>query len=162
MSLRDDNLDRNFSYLTHDVARLLRKVYDRRFKDLGLTRSQWFVLSRLYVNEGITQSQLADLLELKKPTIARLLDRLEISGWVERRADPNDRRAKRLYLTDKVLPVVEKMSRIAGQTRRDALAGLPPDQHERLIDALLTIRTNLLVLDAEETVKYANRRRAAE
>ena len=94
-----EDLDRNFGFLLHDVARLMRTLFDRRGRDLGLTRSQWWVLTMLYAKEGVTQSELADLMELEKPTLGRLLDRLEEKEWVERRADEFDRRVNRLYLT---------------------------------------------------------------
>src|SRR3989304_6356059 len=93
------NLDRNFGFLVHDVARLLRKEYDRRVRRLGLTRSQWRVVAHLYRNEGVTQTELADILEIEDATLAGLLDRLEAAGWVERRPGGRGRRANRLHLT---------------------------------------------------------------
>ena len=72
-----ENLQRNFGFILHDVARLLRTTYDRRIRELGLTRSQWWVLTHLYRKDGITQSELAENLELEKPSLGRLLDRLE-------------------------------------------------------------------------------------
>ena len=71
-----EDLSRNFGFLLTDVARLMRTIYDRRVKSLGLTRSQWWVLNNLFRNQGVTQSELADLLEIEKPTLGRLLDRL--------------------------------------------------------------------------------------
>ena len=76
-----EDLDRNFGFLLHDVARLMRTLFDRRGRDLGLTRSQWWVLTMLYAKEGVTQSELADLMELEKPTLGRLLDRLEAVSY---------------------------------------------------------------------------------
>ena len=102
----------NLGFLVHDVARLMRVAYDRRARALGLTRSQWWVLNYLYFNEGITQSALADLLDVEKPTLGRLLDRLEAKGWIARQADRHDRRAKRVYLTGEV------QARDAGAARR--------------------------------------------
>ena len=94
-----ENLERNFGFILHDVARLLRTTYDRRVRELGLTRSQWWVLTHLFRKDGITQSELAETLELEKPSLGRLLDRLEAKAWVRREACPNDRRAKRIFLT---------------------------------------------------------------
>src|ERR687891_1833348 len=107
--MQEPGPDRNFGFLVHDVARLMRVAYDRRARALGLTRSQWWVLNNLYFNEGITQSALADLLDVEKPTLGRLLDRLEVKGWVERRCDPADRRAKRLHLTGEVQDVMRAL-----------------------------------------------------
>lgn len=78
-------------FLISDVARLLRKRFDRRAAELGLTRAQWRALGNLARDEGMIQSHLADLLEVEKITLARLVDRLECAGWVERRADADDR-----------------------------------------------------------------------
>ena len=75
-----ENVERNFGFILHDVARLLRTEYDRRVASLGLTRSQWWVLTHLYRNEGVTQTELADVLELERPSLGRLLDRLEANG----------------------------------------------------------------------------------
>ena len=91
-----ENLDRNFGFLINDVARALRTEYDRRVSGLGLTRSQWWVLTHLYRNEGVTQTELAETLELERPSLGRLLDRLEANGWIRRESCAHDRRAKRL------------------------------------------------------------------
>jgi MarR family transcriptional regulator for hemolysin len=140
--LRED-LSRNFGFLINDVARLLRTTFDRRVKSLGLTRSQWWVLTHLFRNDGVTQSELADTLEIEKPTLGRLLDRLEAKGWVRRGEDAKDRRAKRVYLTDEVEPVMKTMRSAAAEVRRDALAGLSASQQEQFVDALLAIKANL-------------------
>lgn len=142
-----ENLDRNFGFLLHDVARLMRTVFDRRGRELGLTRSQWWVLTMLYANEGVTQSELADFMELEKPTLGRLLDRLEEKEWVERRIDPVDRRVKRLYLTDKVQEIMRALRNTAAEVRSDALGDLGDEERERFIDTLLKIKTNLLSLE---------------
>jgi DNA-binding MarR family transcriptional regulator len=139
-----ENLQRNFGFILHDVARLLRITYDRRVKDLGLTRSQWWVLTHLYRNDGITQSELAEMLELEKPSLGRLLDRLEAKGWVRRAADPQDRRAKRVFLTDQVDAPMQVMREIAAGVREDALLGLSPGDRDRFVDTLLTIKSNLV------------------
>jgi MarR family transcriptional regulator, transcriptional regulator for hemolysin len=142
-----EDLDRNFGFLLHDVARLMRTVFDRRGRELGLTRSQWWVLTMLYAQEGVTQSELADFMELEKPTLGRLLDRLEEKEWVVRRADTLDRRVNRLYLTDKVQEVMRALRNTAADVRRDALGDLGDAERERFIDTLLKIKTNLLTLD---------------
>ena len=138
-----EDLSRNFGFILHDVARLLRTTFDRRVRELGLTRSQWWVLNHLFRNNGVTQSELAELLEVEKPTLGRLLDRLEQKGWVRREADANDRRAKRVFLTQEVEPAIKAMRTAAAEMRRDAVAGLSAEQQERFVDALLTIKANL-------------------
>jgi DNA-binding MarR family transcriptional regulator len=140
--LRED-LSRNFGFLLNDVARLMRTTYDRRVKSLGLTRSQWWVLNHLYRGDGVTQTELADTLEIEKPTLGRLLDRLEAKGWVRREADARDRRAWRVFLTDEVDPAMRTLRAVAAELRRDALAGLSAAERERFVDTLLAIKSNL-------------------
>jgi MarR family transcriptional regulator for hemolysin len=135
--------ERSFGFLVHDIARLLRKRFDQRARALGLSRSQWQVLFYLARNEGTNQSGLAELLEIENITLGRLIDRLEEAGWVERRPDPNDRRARLLFMTAKVAPVMERMRALAEETRNEALDGLPPGQREHLVDVLTHVRANL-------------------
>ncbi len=97
-----ENLDRNFGFILNDVSRLMRTAFDRRAKSLGLTRSQWWVLNHLYRRDGLVQAELAEILEIERPTLGRLLDRLEAKRWIRREFDLEDRRVKRVYLTEKV------------------------------------------------------------
>ena len=88
---------RNLHGSLTDVARLMRTVFDRRVRRLGLTRAQWLALTRLHRRPGASQSELADMMEVEKATVGRLVDRLEAKGWVERRAQAGDRRVNRLH-----------------------------------------------------------------
>ncbi len=142
-----EDLSRNFGFILNDVARLLRTSFDRRVKQLGLTRSQWWVLTFLFRNDGVTQSELADTLEIEKPTLGRLIDRLEAKGWVRREADAKDRRAWRVHLTEEIEPAMQMMRAIAAEVRRDALAGLSAAEREHFVDTLLKIKTNLAGLE---------------
>jgi MarR family transcriptional regulator for hemolysin len=135
--------ERSFGFLLHDVARLMRKRFDQRARALGLSRSQWQVLAHLSRHEGINQSGLAEILEIENITLGRLIDRMGEAGWVERRPDPKDRRARLLFMTEKVAPVMEQMRALAEETRNEALGGLPPEQRETLIDMLLHVRANI-------------------
>jgi DNA-binding MarR family transcriptional regulator len=96
---RDLNTGLRFGFLIHDVSRLRRVAVDRALKPLGITRAQWWVLAFLSRRDGMTQTALAADLDLTKVAIGGLLDRMEIAGFVERRADKNDGRARRVYLT---------------------------------------------------------------
>lgn len=140
--LRED-LSRNFGFLLNDVARLMRTAYDRRIRKLGLTRAQWWVLTHLYRSNGVSQTELAETLEIEKPTLGRLLDRLEAKGWVKREHDAKDRRVWRVHLTDEVEPALSTMRAIAKELRRDALTGISAAERERFVDTLLTIKENL-------------------
>lgn len=139
-----ENLERNFGFILHDVARLLRTTYDRRVRDLDLTRSQWWVLTHLFRKDGITQSELAETLELEKPSLGRLLDRLEGKGWIRREACSSDRRAKRVFLTEAADAPMQVMREIASGVREDALSGLSSDDRDHFVDTLLTIKSNLM------------------
>jgi MarR family transcriptional regulator for hemolysin len=137
------DLYRNFGFLIHDVARLMRVAFDRRGRELGLTRSQWWVLISLYAKEGVTQSELASFMDLEKATLGRLLDRLEEKSWVERRPDKHDRRIKRVFLTDRVQGLMRSLRAIAADIRRDATIGIDDAQREAFVDTLLQIKANL-------------------
>lgn len=122
MTKEDDNI----GVMISDVARLMRTVFDRRVRDLGLTRAQWLLLTRLHRRPGASQSDLADMMEIEKASAGRLVDRLEVKGWVVRRADKGDRRINRVYLTPEAERVHKRIWRIAEATVDDALIGLGP------------------------------------
>jgi DNA-binding MarR family transcriptional regulator len=155
-----EDLSRNFGFLLNDVARLMRTAYDRRIRTLGLTRAQWWVLTHLFRGDGVSQTELAETLEIEKPTLGRLLDRLEAKRWIRREHDAHDRRIWRVHLTDEVEPALRTMRAIAAELRRDALAGLNAVERERFVDTLLTLKANLLRGQAGAASENAVRRRA--
>ena len=118
--------------LIGDVSRMLRTVYDRRVEPLGLTRSQWRVLARISRIEGCTQTALAGELEIEKPTLGKLIDRLEEKQWVERRPDQNDARIKRLFLTKRAGPLLNEMFVLADDVLDAAISGLNGEVAEHL------------------------------
>ncbi len=138
-----EDLSRNFGFILNDVARLMRTTFDRRVKALGLTRSQWWVLNHLFRNDGATQSELAEILEIEKATLGRLLDRMEQKGWIRREGHADDRRAKRVFLTDEVEPAIKTMRAAAAEVRRESMAGLSAARQTQFVDALLAIKANL-------------------
>src|ERR1700744_1990159 len=97
---------KKFVFALHDVARLMRTLADQRARALNMTRAQWSVLSRLQRSEGGKQTELAVLLDIQPIPLAPLVDKLATLGLVERRDDPNDRRANRLFLTDRAAPML--------------------------------------------------------
>lgn len=149
MNGRDNRIDLNPGYLVNDVARLLRREFDRRVKHLGLTRSQWFVLAHLYRNDGRTQRSLADELDMAPAPLGRLIDRLEENGWVRRAPSPADRRANLVHLTDKIIPLIEDMRAAADRLFQDAFKGLSAKRVDDFIEALSIAKTNLVDLGAE-------------
>lgn len=131
-------------FLLHDVARLLRKRFEQRAKDLGLTRSQWQTLAYLANNEGIHQAGLAEILEIEPITLVRILDKLSDRGLVERRQHPSDRRSWLLYMRDEARPLIDTMRSLGDQTRKEALDGVPQEEHEHLYELLALMKSNLL------------------
>jgi MarR family transcriptional regulator for hemolysin len=138
-----DTIDRNVGFLLHDTARLLRKRFEQKARDLRLTRAQWQVLAHLARNQGIHQGALADLLEIEPITLVRILDRLQSAGLIERRHHAADRRVWRLYLTEAAHPILDQIRTIAAATREEAFAGMAPEDRERLVDLLIALRANL-------------------
>jgi MarR family transcriptional regulator, transcriptional regulator for hemolysin len=141
--------DRAFGFVLYETARLLGKRFDQKARVLGLTRAQCQVLFRLVVHEGLNQARIAEILEIEPISLARLIDRMEEAGWVERRPDTADRRARLLYLTAKAKPVIDRMIEVGLATRAEALAGLSGANREKLLDLLLQVRGNLSAKTAE-------------
>jgi len=128
----------------HDVSHLLRRNFNRRVQTLGLTQAQWRAIAHLSRNEGINQTTLAETLEVQPITLARLIDRMEAAGWIERRPNPKDRRAVRLYLTAKAQPILSTMWDLAAETRAEAMAGLSDDRRKMMINTLRHMKQSLL------------------
>ena len=149
--MKRENVERNFGFLVHDIARLMRTNYDRRVRRFGLTRSQWWVITNLYRNDGLTQSELAETLDIERASLGRLLDRLEANGWVHREPCSRDRRAKRVRLASEVGPVMREMRVIAADLRRDAMSGFTAGEQEAFVDVLLAIKSNLVALNGHAT-----------
>ena len=143
--------DSSIGFLVGDVARLLRRNFNRRAQALGLSQAQWRALAYLARQQGVSQASLADRLEIQPITLVRLLDRLQAAGLVTRRPDPHDRRAFRLYLTDRAQPLLARMWSIAAQTREQALAGMPIQRQRMLIKSLQHLRQNLLQAEDSAT-----------
>ena len=142
------NLDANlrFGFLIHDVSRLRRIVVDRALKPLGITRSQWWVLAFLSRRDGMTQTALAADLDLTKVAIGGLIDRMESGGFVERRADERDARARRVYLTRAGQKLVATLRENVDTVETDILATVTEDELDEAARALVKIKKRLLEL----------------
>lgn len=140
MSPDDDGY---IGYVLSDVARLMRMVFDRRVRDIGLTRAQWLVLTRLYRRPGASQTELADMLEIDRASAGRMIDRMEKGHWVERRPDAVDRRVNRLFLTPEARRVHARMWAIAESTVDDALAPLSPLERARFTGLAARVKERL-------------------
>ena len=134
---------RDLAFALHDAARLLRTYADQRARELNTTRAQWAVLSRLQRCEGVKQGELAEALDIAPITLGRLIDKLASAGLVERRDDPADRRAHRLYLTEKAAPALSALGALAEDVMSRALAGLDENAIQTILKGLATIKANL-------------------
>ena len=158
------DLDHSFGFLVNDVARLFGRRFSHNGRRLGLTRAQCRTLGYLARNEGINQAGLADLLEIRPMTLVRQIDRMEENGWIERRPDPADRRARRLYLTDKARPVLGRIWNVANETRDEALVRLSSAEADQLIDLLGRVQATLserVPVDGAAAASTSPPRRAA-
>ena len=138
------SFDRDLLIVLHDVARTLRTRFDQKARaSHAMTRAQWIILSRLDRQPGMSQNEMAAICEVEPITVARLVDRLEARGLVERRSDPTDRRIRRLHLLPAARPILETINDARELMNERIIAGLDEDTRETLIDALLKIKENL-------------------
>jgi MarR family transcriptional regulator for hemolysin len=126
-----------------DVARMLKTYADQRARQFGISRAQWTVLIRLDRCEGLKQSELAEMLDLQPISLTRLLDRLAANGLIERRPDPHDRRANRLYLTPAARPLIEELSHLGEDMMTTVLEGIDDASREQLLRELGVMKDNL-------------------
>ena len=130
-------------WLFQDIHRLLGKKFVANLPGIGLTRSQWRVLIALKREDGLTQTELADMTELEKAPLGKLLDKLEDKGWITRRGDPNDRRARRVYCTAKIDKHLKGIAEAGRSMFAEALAGMREDEVNALVERLQRMKRNL-------------------
>lgn len=152
----------SIEYLLGDVARLYRTVFNQRAQPrLGLTQSQTRTIVHLSRNEGINQAGLADILEVQPITLARTLDRLCADGWVERRANPKDRRAFTLHLKDKAMPVLDEVRDLALDLREDIFGSLTDKERTQFAEKLERVWETLVTLDRRSSRNITNNQKTA-
>lgn len=137
------------SFLIHDVSRMRRSAYDNFMKPLGVTRAQWWVLAHLSRHDGMMQTQLATLLEVGKASLGDVIEGLDRNGWVERRPDPADKRAKRVYLTRSAQGLIKRMTEMEHEFNNQILGDLSAAQRGELARSLLTIKHAIARLDPD-------------
>ena len=130
-----------------ETAHALRRFYDRRALQLGVTRAQWRVLAWLSREPGLKQVELADRLDVEPISACRIVDRLAEAGLVERQRDPTDRRVWRLMLTEKAKPLLDRLTELAEEMTGEAFAGLDLARVEAMRTALTQIRENISIQD---------------
>ena len=133
----------------YETSRTIRRHFDRRARALGFTQGQWRALWKLDGNAGVSQVGLADLLDMQPISLARILDRMETAGLIERRPDPTDRRAVKLFLTPEAGPILKVLHEIADEVRAVATKGLSEADQARVIASLQHMRANFEAFDNE-------------
>jgi MarR family transcriptional regulator, transcriptional regulator for hemolysin len=139
-----DEFHRDLLFLVHDVARLLRVDADKRARLHGMTRAQWAILMWLQRQPGISQKELSEILEVEPITVARLIDRLEARGMVERRPDPRDRRIWRLHLMRPARDVLHEIDDHRADMTRMVTEGIDENSIEIMTEALLRMKATLI------------------
>src|SRR5271168_1236322 len=137
------NFDRDPLIVLHDVARMMRTRFDQRARARGMTRAQWVILARLSRQPGISQNEMASICEVEPITVGRLIDRLEARGLVERRADPTDRRIRRLHLLPAAQPILDEITSYRERITAEVFSGLGERERSQLVETLLHIKGNL-------------------
>jgi len=137
--------------LISEIARLGRQRVDRHARKLGLKRSEWRILNCLYYHEGLTQTQIADLMEVETITVGRLVDALEQRRWVERRPDPRDRRAWLIHLTADAAPMMREIGTIHDSARSETFGAYSDAELRDLIARLEPVRDTLLASNKRDS-----------
>jgi DNA-binding MarR family transcriptional regulator len=135
--------DVKFSTLIHEISLLVSRSFNRRVKEMGLTRSQWMVLYWLYSDGVQSQTELAEKLSIAKQPLGKVIDRLEQDGWLVRNQNPEDKRQKLVSVTNKIQPFIKPLSEVVDGIDKLALISLPPNDQISLMEDLLQIRAHL-------------------
>lgn len=144
-------------FLLHDASRLLRRRFERRASCYGLSSAQWRLLVRVFKEEGVAQARLAELLEIEPISVSRLIDRMVDADWIERRADPNDRRVRVIFLTERSREIFGEMRSLAEEVFAQALGNLSHDEAQTTLRGLQTIITNLSDVDPQAAASTAEK-----
>jgi DNA-binding MarR family transcriptional regulator len=140
------NWDLRLGFLIHDVSRLRRMMLDRALTPLGITRSQWWVLAFISRQDGLSQTELADELDVSKVGLGTLLDRLQSSGFITRRPDATDRRVKRVFLTAQAQGLLRSIRAETDKQNEKIAKGISHTALRLTSDTLLAMKHNLRAL----------------
>jgi MarR family transcriptional regulator for hemolysin len=138
-----EHYDHTLFSLLHDVARLTRVEADKRARVHGMTRAAWSLMGNLAQNPGMSQKELADLLDLEPISVARMVDRLEAHGMLERRADASDRRIWRLHMLPAAEPILKKMAIMGEALGAFVTQGVTPSVRDAMVEGLMQMKMNL-------------------
>lgn len=144
-------LERDPLVLLSEVAHVIRTLADALAREHGMTRAQWMILVRLDRQPGMSQNELASLIEVEPITVGRLVDRLEARGMVERRPDPTDRRIWRLHLTPEAVPMLKEIAKARAELNAMMIADIGKKDVELFVDYLLQMKANMTDTRAKKT-----------
>jgi MarR family transcriptional regulator, transcriptional regulator for hemolysin len=148
-------------FLIHDAGRLLRRNFEKRGQEHGLSSAQWRLLVRVVREQNPTQARLAELMEIEPISVSRLIDRMEQSGWVRRCAHETDRRVNRVVPTDKSLSAYSAIKAVAAEVFEEALTGVDEDMREALMSALVIMVNNLSSDETATTLSNVEKQAAS-
>lgn len=148
----------NLGFLLADAARLLRRRFEQESRDIPMTAAQLRILVWLARNEGVGQAALASMLDLEPMTLCRHVDRMEAAGLVERRQDPDDRRARQIFTTEKGRMLLHPMRERAALILEQVQSGLSPETRAALHRGLETIVGNLSRTEAGAAERHRRNR----
>ena len=129
-------------YSIHELSRTISTYADKAMAEAGITHVQWWALMHIYENEGLTQSELAKLMQMGRASLGKLLERMEAKSWIERHPDTADNRVRRVFVGSKAAPIYAVMTRLATEIFRRFLAGTDAAEVHQLHDTLRKIRKN--------------------
>jgi DNA-binding MarR family transcriptional regulator len=136
--------DTRLGFLMHDITRMRRSALDQMMKKIGVTRAQWWVIAHLSRHDGMMQVELAAILDIGKASLGNLVERLDAAGWIERRFDPIDKRAKRVFLTGKARELIEQLHSVEYDFNELALKGLSRQSRDDMLHFLTIMKSNLV------------------
>lgn len=139
--------EKSFGLLIKDLSNLVRRLFDSKIKDVvPVSTAQWHVLIRLWQKDGVSQSDLAERVEIEQSSLVRHLDHLEAEGFINRKPDENDRRSNRIYLTPASTPLFEKVFAVVGPLREELISDLTPAEYEQMMSALRRLKSKTVSL----------------
>lgn len=139
--------ERAFGLLIRDISRHVRRLYDAKIKDVvPVSMAQWQVLIRLWQKDGLSQTELAGIVEIEQSSLVRHLDNLEAQGFINRKPDEKDRRTNRIYLTEASKPLFEKVFAVVRPLREEITADLSESEYSQLLNSLRRIKSKTVYL----------------
>jgi MarR family transcriptional regulator for hemolysin len=143
-------------YLVHELSRLVSTHADQQLAKVGVTHVQWWAMMHIYEHEGLTQTQLAEIMQMGRASLGKLVERLEAKSLIERRPDASDSRVRRIFLRHAAVSLFKHMTDEGKTLLKDFLAGISPAEERRLLAGLRKIRGNVVKTQGLDRVDQVN------